>query len=244
MTPCRAVGSLGPWKDTTDPQVGTSAVPLRAEFVEEVHPTRPRRPCPAREFGWGEKLAPRLGFTHDPLGDSNGRSTRRAGRPARTRSPSGLLARRAGSSRRSAFERLRHPIPGPTVAKVATLQQAARIGGLDVRSLVARLRAVAGSAALQASGTEVAASGTASGRCEHAAPGCVDADAILAMSEHLLGQVRRRLLTHPGREQQLRAGPAHRHAAAGRLQSPRARDRKRKGGVLRPTRPRANSLRA
>jgi hypothetical protein len=42
------------------------------------------------------------------------------------------------------FAKLRNPILRRTVAKVATLHQAARIGGLDVRELVRTLRAAAG----------------------------------------------------------------------------------------------------
>jgi hypothetical protein len=43
-----------------------------------------------------------------------------------------------------AFARLKNPILRRTVARVATLQQAAAVGGLEVRALVAALRCAAG----------------------------------------------------------------------------------------------------
>jgi len=43
-----------------------------------------------------------------------------------------------------AFSRLKNPILRRTVARVATLQQAAAVGGLEVRALVAALRRAAG----------------------------------------------------------------------------------------------------
>jgi hypothetical protein len=43
-----------------------------------------------------------------------------------------------------AFEKLRNPILRKTVAKVATLEQAARIGGVSVRELVRKLRDATG----------------------------------------------------------------------------------------------------
>ena len=108
-----------------------------------------------------------------------------------------------------AFEKLKNPILRRTVAKVATLQQAARIGGLDVRDLVGRLRHAAGQAAVDTAGLGGVAVGAAPGLFEHAAPGWfdearveppIDADAILASGEHPLGQVRRRLgALEPGR---------------------------------------------
>jgi hypothetical protein len=45
-----------------------------------------------------------------------------------------------------AFEKLKNPILRKTVAKVATLEQAAKIGGLGVRELVCRLREAVGQA--------------------------------------------------------------------------------------------------
>lgn len=48
-----------------------------------------------------------------------------------------------------AFEKLRNPILRRTVAKVATLEQAARIGGVRVRDLVNQLRQAAGQTSLR-----------------------------------------------------------------------------------------------
>ena len=114
-----------------------------------------------------------------------------------------------------AFEKLKNPILRKTVAKVATLQQAARIGGLDVRDLVARLRQAAGQPALAAGNLEGLTSGV-SGLFEHAPPAWfdqsrvdppVDADAILASGDHPLGLVRRRLAAlEPGRILALTSG--------------------------------------
>jgi hypothetical protein len=115
-----------------------------------------------------------------------------------------------------AFEKLRNPILRRTVAKVATLQQAARIGGLEVRDLVARLRQAAGQPALDAHGVAGAAPGGTSRLFENTPPAWfndslveppIDADAILASGEHPLGLVRRRLATlGPGRILAVKAG--------------------------------------
>jgi hypothetical protein len=43
-----------------------------------------------------------------------------------------------------AFARLRNPLAKRTFAKVATLEQAAKIGGVNLRTLIERLRALAG----------------------------------------------------------------------------------------------------
>lgn len=59
-----------------------------------------------------------------------------------------------------AFARLKNPILRRTVARVATLQQAAAVGGLQVRALVAALRRAAGQpvdeASLEAAGVALA----------------------------------------------------------------------------------------
>ena len=115
-----------------------------------------------------------------------------------------------------AFEKLKNPILRKTVAKVATLQQAARIGGLDVRDLVARLRQAAGQPALDGGNIRVGVEGAAAGFHEQTAPAWfdegrvdapIDADAILASGEHPLGLVRRRLAAlEPGRILALTSG--------------------------------------
>jgi len=115
-----------------------------------------------------------------------------------------------------AFEKLKNPILRKTVAKVATLQQAARIGGIEVRDLVAQLRRAAGQPALDGPGGAWGTSREASGLFESAAPAWfdegrveppIDADRILASGEHPLGLVRRRLATlEPGRILAVTAG--------------------------------------
>src|SRR5215831_10122364 len=45
-----------------------------------------------------------------------------------------------------AFARLRNPVVRRTVAKVATLEQAAKIGGVSLRTMIGRLRILAGQA--------------------------------------------------------------------------------------------------
>jgi hypothetical protein len=101
-----------------------------------------------------------------------------------------------------AFEKLKNPILRRTVAKVATLQQAARIGGVDVRDLVARLRQAAGQPALDRGNLEASVEGTVAGLHEKTPPAWleegrvdppIDADAVLASGAHPLGLVRRRL---------------------------------------------------
>jgi hypothetical protein len=53
-----------------------------------------------------------------------------------------------------AFEKLKNPILRKTVARVATLQQIAVVGGLNVDELVNRLREEAGQSAVEASGQD------------------------------------------------------------------------------------------
>ena len=88
------------------------------------------------------------------------------------------------------FAKLRNPILRRTVAKVATLEQAARVGGLSVRELVSKLRKAAGQPALDRIVEQAA---------DHAAPDwldeqrvefTLDADSLLASGDHPLGKVR------------------------------------------------------
>jgi len=46
-----------------------------------------------------------------------------------------------------AFAKLRNPVVRRTVAKVATLEQAAKIGGINLRTMILRLRNVTGQSA-------------------------------------------------------------------------------------------------
>jgi hypothetical protein len=92
-----------------------------------------------------------------------------------------------------AFAKLRNPILRRTVARVATLEQAARIGGLSVRELVRRLREAAGLSVPELAGAEERAP-------DESAPAWLvmerirarfDADAMLATGEHPIGRMRR-----------------------------------------------------
>lgn len=100
-----------------------------------------------------------------------------------------------------AFAKLKNPVLRRTVARLATLEQAARIGGISVRDLVRRLREAAGQ-----SGGEVDEPSVLPGAVE--APAWLerdrvrirlDADAILAAGDHPLGKVRQALASvEPG----------------------------------------------
>ncbi len=92
-----------------------------------------------------------------------------------------------------AFSKLKNPILRKTVARVATLAQAARVGGVEVRAMVATLRRAAG-----LPGEPTAAEAATSGEVEDAPPAWldegrvaarVDADEVLARGEHPLGAV-------------------------------------------------------
>jgi hypothetical protein len=92
-----------------------------------------------------------------------------------------------------AFSKLKNPILRKTVARVATLAQAARVGGVEVRSLVGALRQAAG-----LPGEPTVAEAAASGEVLDAPPAWhdeakvaarLDADEILAKGDHPLGAV-------------------------------------------------------
>jgi carbamoylphosphate synthase small subunit len=93
-----------------------------------------------------------------------------------------------------AFANLKNPVLRRTVAKVATLSQAARVGGIDARSLVRALRRAAGmDTGTDAAGTPGDETGSAPPPWYDAARvvAAVDADAMLARGDHPLGEVRR-----------------------------------------------------
>lgn len=99
-----------------------------------------------------------------------------------------------------AFSKLRNPILRKTVAKVATLEQAARIGGISAKELVLRLRRAVGQE--EGDVAEAAPSGPANGDwvrfvkvTRH-----LDADAVLARGENPLGAVRQCLAGLPAGE--------------------------------------------
>jgi hypothetical protein len=128
-----------------------------------------------------------------------------------------------------AFANLRNPLLRRTVARVATLEQAARIGGLTVRELVLRLREAAGVADLapgerastdadvrnsttsdsahpdarETSGPGIATQATAelpAWVSDSRVVAVLDADALLDRGEHPLGVVKRLLGTLDGSE--------------------------------------------
>jgi hypothetical protein len=89
-----------------------------------------------------------------------------------------------------AFSKLRNPILRKTVAKVATLEQAARIGGISVKELVLKLRAATGQQGDEVK--EAAPVPEQSSDWVQAATVTrhLDADAVLARGENPLGVVR------------------------------------------------------
>lgn len=96
-----------------------------------------------------------------------------------------------------AFAKLRNPVLRRTVAQVATLEQAARVGGVPVKELVTRLRNAARLPAGASPDAATDAVGVAAAD-DHARPdwveqvtvaATIDADEALAASRHPLGQV-------------------------------------------------------
>jgi uncharacterized protein (DUF2249 family) len=103
------------------------------------------------------------------------------------------------------FARLRNPVLRRTVAKLATVDHAARMAGLPTAELVRLLRELAGEAAGPvAEGTapvEAPRPGWAQSRSVRST---LDADALMASGEHPLARVRRALRTlAPGEVVQL-----------------------------------------
>lgn len=93
-----------------------------------------------------------------------------------------------------AFERLRNPVLRRTVARLTTLEQAARVGGIGLQEMVRRLREAAG---LPVSELPVLAAPEAGGCAAGAgwlmsAPVAVhiDADAMLERGVHPVGMVK------------------------------------------------------
>jgi len=91
-----------------------------------------------------------------------------------------------------AFVKLKNPILRKTVAKVATLEQAASIGGIGVRDLVRRLRETAGLACPELPEEEVGLSpgGVPDWVREESVCHSIDADSMLETGVHPIGKVR------------------------------------------------------
>lgn len=95
-----------------------------------------------------------------------------------------------------AFAKLRNPMLRKTVAKVATLDQAARIGGVSVRELVRKLREAAGQEDLRTADSpetdspSISAAAAPSWLSEERIRQTIDADKLLETGEHPIGKVR------------------------------------------------------
>jgi hypothetical protein len=94
-----------------------------------------------------------------------------------------------------AFRRLRNPVLRRTVARVATLEQAAGVGGVPVRELVAALRRAAGLEGDDddaTSGESAAPVGSPEWLDPARVVAAIDADALLDAGEVPLGRVNER----------------------------------------------------
>jgi hypothetical protein len=90
-----------------------------------------------------------------------------------------------------AFAKLRNPMLRRTVAKVATLEQAARVGGIRVHDLVRLLREAAGQTGGEPAGGETAAAEEAPAWVnDEWVRFTIDADAMLETGVHPIGKVR------------------------------------------------------
>ncbi|WP_243288113.1 DUF1858 domain-containing protein [Geothrix terrae] len=94
------------------------------------------------------------------------------------------------------FARLRNPVLRRTVAKLATVEHAARMAGLPTAELVRFLRELAGEAAGSvAEGTAPVEDLRPDWARSSTVRSTLDADALMAAGEHPLARVRRALLT-------------------------------------------------
>lgn len=102
-----------------------------------------------------------------------------------------------------AFAKLKNPVLRRTVAKVATLEQAAAVAGVSTKDLVTALRQAAGQPTAE---TEELASAPTPATVLHNAPDwlvdsrvieTLDADAMLEAGEHPLGIVQRKMKQLP-----------------------------------------------
>ena len=96
-----------------------------------------------------------------------------------------------------AFEKLRNPILRRTVAKVATVQNAASIAGIDARAMVAKLRRAAGQSVDDTAASDPASTGDDASRWARPPAWIdaskvaviIDADALLETGEVPIGRV-------------------------------------------------------
>ncbi|HWQ53175.1 MAG TPA: DUF1858 domain-containing protein [Bryobacteraceae bacterium] len=91
-----------------------------------------------------------------------------------------------------AFSKLKNPILRKTVARVATLEQAARIGGIGARELVRKLREATGQEAIPETACMEGPSpaGAPTWLADDRVAAEIDADAMLETGEHPIGKVR------------------------------------------------------
>ena len=107
-----------------------------------------------------------------------------------------------------AFARLRNPVVRRTVAKVATLEQAAKIGGVSLHTVIEKLRTFTGQSG---PGTDSSPSGDDSGGApdwvaQSRVIEVVDAAAMLERGVHPIGKIREAVsLLGPGEVVVLRA---------------------------------------
>lgn len=93
-----------------------------------------------------------------------------------------------------AFTKLKNPVLRKTVARVVTLEQAAKIGGIGIRDLVCKLREAVGQEAGEVTVAEAPASGEPPAWLrEERVRFHIDADAILKTGGHPMGKVRERV---------------------------------------------------
>jgi hypothetical protein len=89
-----------------------------------------------------------------------------------------------------AFAKLRNPVLRQTVAKVATLKQAARVGGISLGELMAHLEHITGEAGVGGEGAEREAEARPEWVREGRVAEDIDADAMLGHGVHPVGRVR------------------------------------------------------
>lgn len=92
-----------------------------------------------------------------------------------------------------AFAKLRNPVVRRTVAKVATLEQAARIGGISLQKMIQRLREATGQSAMELpvlQGRSDAAGDDAAWLTDGRVVEEIDADAMLERGVHPIGKIR------------------------------------------------------
>ena len=89
-----------------------------------------------------------------------------------------------------AFAKLRNPVVRRTVAKVATLEQAARIGGISLQQMIERLREITGQSGPELRARPDAAGSDAAWLTAGRVVEEIDADAMLERGIHPIGRIR------------------------------------------------------